>query len=71
MRMYSGLGIICPSLNLQICKEMGETGIAKQPGSMNTLKPVLKLCMLLVYWACLADYNNALNNICQEAPWMS
>lgn len=49
MRMYRGLGIICPSLNLQICKEMGETGIAKQPGSMNTLKPVLKLCMLLVY----------------------
>ena len=49
MRMYRGLGRICPSLNLQICKEMGETGIAKQAGGMNTLKPVLKLCMLLVY----------------------
>lgn len=49
MRMYRGLGRICPSLNLEICKGMGEAGIAKQAEGTNTLKPVLKLCTLLDY----------------------
>lgn len=49
MKMYRGLGRVCPSLILEICKEMGEADIAKQTEGMNTLKPVLKLCMLLGY----------------------
>lgn len=55
MGMYRELERICPSLNLEICKEVGDADIAKQAKGMNTLKPVLKLCMLLDYWACLAS----------------
>ena len=54
--MYRELERHHPSLNLEICQEVEEVGIAEQAESMYILKTVLKVCKPLDYRTCLAGY---------------